>query len=89
MKGLPVSEILLFLCHHRILMSHRICTSCVELSPKNNKGKVTIGTNHRPTYASGKHLQFEYQNTHLKAEENFEQIRRSIMPVQGIIAFEK
>ena len=38
MKGLPVSEILLFLCHHRILMSHRTCTSCVELSPKNDKG---------------------------------------------------
>ena len=88
MKGLPVSEMLLFFCV-------TIASSChIALAPHvsnclQNEGKVTIGTNYRPSYASGTHLQFKYRNTHLKAEGNLEQIGRSTMPMQGIIALKK
>ena len=45
--------------------------------------------NHRPRTTSEKLLQFETSMTsHLKAERNLEQIRRSRMPMKCVIAFE-
>ena len=46
-------------------------------------------SNHRPRTTSEKLLQFETSTTsHLKAERNLEQIRRSRMPMKCVIAFE-
>ena len=55
--------------------------------------KVTVAVvniaNHRPRTTSEKLLQFETSMTsHLKAERNLEQIRRSRMPMKCVIAFE-
>ena len=65
----------------------------VDLSAQKKK-ELTVAivnsANYRPMTTSEKLLQFEpAMNSHLKAEGKLEQIRRSKMPMKGIMAFER
>ena len=51
---------------------------------------IVNSANYRPMTTSQKLLQFEpAMNSHLKAEGNLKQTRRSKMPMKGTIAFER